>query len=109
MVLEKNKNRINAKNIPKPKMVETWFGPNPPEVAEFESVPVTTSLISGLYKNTYNVMVTIGYSIQRVNLSKSFNLIFFSVVYKHEIPKLIAPSKLNATTFLNSESKLISM
>ncbi len=28
-----------TKNTPKPSIVETWFGPNPPDNSEFEVVP----------------------------------------------------------------------
>ena len=37
-------------NIPKPKIVATWFGPNPPDKSELELVPVKTDLISSVYR-----------------------------------------------------------
>ena len=51
LVLEKTTSKVKKQNIPNPRTVETWLGPNPPDVSKFDWVPVTTSLIEGVYKN----------------------------------------------------------
>ena len=42
-VCDNNINLDTKINIPKPRIVETWLGPKPPEVKAFESVPVIIS------------------------------------------------------------------
>lgn len=41
-------NRATKQNIPRPKTVETWLGPKPPDVALLEAVPDKTAFRLGL-------------------------------------------------------------
>ena len=72
-----NNNLENRINIPTPKIVATWFGPNPPDVAKFDAVPVTESLILVVYKNKYTTYEIIGNSAKKSTLLNCCIVIFF--------------------------------